>query len=246
MTRESSVVEMLVELADTLVDDFDVVELLTGLADRCVTLLGVSAAGVMLASPDGELRLMASSNEAMRILELFELQADEGPCLDAFRTGQRIEHENLRAGTGRWPRFSAAALEAGFGSVFALPLRLRHQTIGALNLFAVEEDPMDDADVVVAQAFADLATIGIIQHQAVLETQRVNEQLTRALESRVVIEQAKGVIAERAGIDMAEAFSRLRRYARNHNLRLTDVAQASIDGTLDPAAWAPTPPAARP
>ena len=141
MTRESSVVEMLVELADTLVDDFDVVELLTGLADRCVRLLGVSAAGVMLASPDGELRLMASSNEAMRILELFELQADEGPCLDAFRTGQRIEHENLRAGTGRWPRFSPAALEAGFGSVFALPLRLRHATIGALNLFACRGGP---------------------------------------------------------------------------------------------------------
>jgi GAF domain-containing protein len=246
MTRESSVVEMLVELADTLVDDFDVVELLTGLADRCVKLLGVSAAGVMLASPDGELRLMASSNEAMRILELLELQADEGPCLDAFRTGQRIEHENLRAGTGRWPRFSPAALEAGFGSVFALPLRLRHETIGALNLFGVEEAPMDDADVVVAQAFADLATIGIIQHRAVLETQRVNQQLTGALESRVVIEQAKGVIAERAGVDLAEAFSRLRRYARNHNLRLTDVAQASIDGTLDPAAWTQTTPAARP
>jgi GAF domain-containing protein len=246
MTRESSVVQMLVELADTLVDDFDVVDLLTELADRCVNLLGVSAAGVMLASPDGQLRLMASSNEAMRILELFELQADEGPCLDAFRTGQPIEHENLRAGTGRWPRFSAAALEAGFGSVFALPLRLRQATIGALNLFGVEEAPMNDSDVIVAQAFADLAAIAIIQHRAVLETQRVNQQLTGALDSRVVIEQAKGVIAERTGVDLAEAFARLRHYARNHNLRLTDVAQASIDGTLDPAAWAPTTPAARP
>ena len=177
MTRESSVVEMLVELADTLVDDFDVVELLTGLADRCVGLLGVSAAGVMLASPDGGLRLMASSNEAMRVLELFELQADEGPCLDAFRTGQRIEHENLRAGTGRWPRFSPAALQAGFGSVSPLPLRVRQEPISALNLCAVEEGAMHDADVVVAETFANLTAIGIIQHRAVLEAPRVDEQL---------------------------------------------------------------------
>src|SRR6266496_3533791 len=114
MTREADVVRALVEMADTLVDDYDVVDLLTGLADRCVNLLGVAAAGVMLASPEGELRLVASSSEAMRVLEVFELQAQEGPCLDAFRTGERVEHENLRAGAGRWPRFSAVALEAGF------------------------------------------------------------------------------------------------------------------------------------
>ena len=125
----------------------------------------------MLASPDGELRLVASSSEAMRVLELFELQAQEGPCLDAFRTGERVEHENLRAGSGRWPRFSTVALEAGFQSVFALPLRLRDTTIGALNLFSVEQTPMDEADVLVARAFADLATISVIQHRAATETQ---------------------------------------------------------------------------
>jgi GAF domain-containing protein len=246
MTREAEVVRSLVEMADTLVDDYDVVDLLTGVADRCVTLLGVSAAGVMLASPAGSLGLVASSSEAMRLLELFELQEQEGPCLDAFRTGERVGHENLDAGAGRWPSFSAAARKAGFRSASALPLRLRDVTIGALNLLSVTRAPMDQADVIVARAFADLATLSIVQHRASAEAQRLNEQLSAALTSRVVIEQAKGVIAERAGIDLAEAFSRLRAYARNHNLRLTDVAQAAIEGTLDPLAWAPPPRPASP
>jgi GAF domain-containing protein len=210
------------------------VDLLTGLADRCVSLLDVSAAGVMLASPEGSLGLVASSSEAMRLLELFELQTQEGPCLDAFRTGQSVEHENLQAGSGRWPSFSAAALQAGFASALALPLRLREATLGALNLLRVTRTPMDEADVIVARAFADLATLSIIQHRTAAESQRLNEQLSAALTSRVVIEQAKGVIAERAGVDLAEAFSRLRSHARNHNRRLTDVARAAIDGTLDP------------
>jgi transcriptional regulator with GAF, ATPase, and Fis domain len=241
MTREADVVQSLVDLADTLVADYDVVDLLTGLADRCVNVLGVPAAGVMLASPNGDLRLVASSSEAMRVVELFELQAQEGPCLDAFRTGERVQHENLRAGSGRWPRFSTVALEAGFQSVFALPLRLRDTTIGALNLFSIEQTPLDEADALVARAFADLATISVLQTRAAGDAQRVNEQLTNALTSRVVIEQAKGVVFERAGIDMPEAFSRLRNYARNNNLRLTDVARAAIDGSLDPRAWAPAP-----
>ena len=239
MTRESDVVRSLVEMADTLVDDYDVVDLLTRLADRCVSLLGVSAAGVMLASPTGKLGLVASSSEAMRLLELFELQAQEGPCLDAFRTGNRIEHEELQAGSGRWPSFSAAALEAGFQSAVALPLRLREVTLGALNLLRATSAPMDEADLIVARAFADLAALSIVQHRASTEAQRLNEQLSNALTSRIVIEQAKGVIAERAGVSLAEAFSRLRSYARNHNLRLTDVAQAGVVGTLDPLAWAP-------
>jgi GAF domain-containing protein len=239
MTRESDVVRSLVEMADTLVDDYDVVDLLTGLTDRCVNLLGVSAAGVMLASPEGSLGLVASSSEAMRLLELFELQAQEGPCLDAFRTGQPVGHENLQPGAGRWPSFSAAALRAGFQSALALPLRLRELTLGALNLLSVTQTPMDEADVIVARAFADLATLSIIQHRAAAEAQHLNEQLSGALTSRVVIEQAKGVISERTGVDLAEAFSRLRTYARNHNRRLTDVAQAAVDGTLDPQAWAP-------
>ena len=137
MTREADVVRSLVEMADTLVDDYDVIDLLTGLTDRCVNLLGVSAAGVMLASPAGSLGLVASSSEAMRLLELFELQAQEGPCLDAFRSGQPVEHVNLAVGSGRWPSFGAAAREAGFLSAAALPLRLREMTLGALNLLSV-------------------------------------------------------------------------------------------------------------
>jgi GAF domain-containing protein len=181
---------------------------------------------------------VASSSEAMRLLELFELQEQEGPCLDAFRTGERVGHENLDAGAGRWPSFSAAARKAGFASASALPLRLREVTLGALNLLSVTRAPMEEADVIVARAFADLATLSIVQHRASAEAQRLNEQLSGALTSRVVIEQAKGVISERAGTDLAGAFSRLRAFARNHNLRLTDVAQAAIDGTLDPQAWA--------
>ncbi len=238
MTREADVVRALVDVADTLVDDYDIVDVLTALTERCVDLLGVSAAGVMLVSPQGDLRLVASSSETMRVLELFELQAEQGPCLDAFHTGEATEHENLRAGSGRWPAFSAAALEAGFQSIFALPLRLRDTTIGALNLFSVDMAPMDERDVIVVRAFADLATISLLQHRVTTEARVLNEQLSGALTSRIVIEQAKGTIAERAGIDLAEAFARLRRHARGHNLLLTDVAQAAINGTLDPSAWA--------
>ena len=239
MTREADVVRSLVEMADTLVDDYDVVDLLTGVADRCVSLLGVSAAGVMLASPAGSLALVASSSEAMRLLELFELQAAGRPlpgCVPHRRA--RRAREPAMPGSGRWPSFSAAARQAGFASASALPLRLREVTLGALNLLSVTRAPMEEADVIVARAFADLATLSITQHRASAEAQLLNEQLSGALTSRVVIEQAKGVISERADVDLAEAFSRLRAYARSRNLRLTDVARAAIDGTLDPRAWA--------
>ena len=194
----------------------------------------------MLASPNGELRLVASSSEAMRVLELFELQAREGPCLDAFRSGEPVAHETLHSGTGRWPQFATVAVGAGFRSAFAIPLRLRDTTIGALNLVSFDDTPMDDANVLVARAFADLAAISVIQERAATESQHLNEQLSRALTSRIIIEQAKGVLFERAGLDMNEAFTRLRNYARSKSLHLTDVAQAAVDGTLDPQAWAPS------
>jgi GAF domain-containing protein len=244
MTREADVVRSLVEMADTLVDDYDVVDLLTGLTNRCATLLGASAAGVMLASPAGGLRLVASSSEAMRVLELFELQAEEGPCLDAFRTGESVQQEDLQAGRGHWPFFAAAATQVGFLSATALPLRLRDVTLGALNMLSVSREPMPEADLIVARAFADLAALSIVQYRTSVEAQRLNEQLSSALTSRVVIEQAKGVISERAGVSLAEAFARLRAYSRQRNLHLTDVARAATDGTLDPRAWtAPGEPA---
>ncbi len=239
MLQAADAMRSLAEMADTLVDDYDVVDLLTGLADRCVNVLGVAAAGVMLVSPGGNLGLVASSSETMRLLELFELQAQEGPCLDAFRTGECVEHQDLETESGRWPSFSAAALGEGFQSVSALPLRFRDAIVGALNLFSVTQTPMAEGDVIVARAFADLATLSIVQHRASAEAQRVNEQLSAALTSRVVIEQAKGVVAERIGVDLAEAFSRMRAYARESNLRLTDVAEAAVAGTLDldPLTW---------
>ena len=238
MTRETEVVTALVDMADTLVDEYDVVDMLTGLANRCVTLLEVSAAGVMLAGPAGDLYPVASSSEAMRLLELFELQAEEGPCLDAFRTGEPVAQEGLDAGAGRWPLFSAAALRAGFQSALALPLRLRKVTLGALNLLRSTSEPMAEMDLVVARAFADLAALSIVHHRSNADAQRLNEQLSATLASRIVIEQAKGVISERAGVDLTEAFSRLRTFARYSNLRLTNVAQSAVDGSLDPSAWA--------
>jgi GAF domain-containing protein len=235
MTREAVLARTFVELADTLVDDFDVVDLLTRLADRCVEVLDVQAAGLMLAAPDGQLRVMASSSEAMRVLELFEIQSQEGPCLDSHRTGLPVVNQDLAAVNGRWPRFAAEALAAGFQSVHALPMRLRGSVIGALNLFRASPGEMGPADIEVAQAFADVATIAILQHRAAQEAQVINEQLTHALNSRVVIEQAKGMVAERLNLDLAASFAMLRTHARNHNLRLVDVAEAVIAGTLAPS-----------
>jgi GAF domain-containing protein len=239
--KQTRFVSTLVELADTLVAGFDVVELLSLLADRCVEVLDVGAAGLMLAGPDGDLRLMASSSEAMRVLELYELQANEGPCLDCYRSGRPVVNQDLATVNGRWPRFAPEALAAGFGSVHAVPMRLRGSVIGALNLFHVEAGEMPRADVDAAQALADIATIAILQHRATLQAQVVNQQLQHALNSRVVLEQAKGMVAERAGLDMEQAFTALRTYARNHNLRLVDVAEAVIGGSLPPSALGRVP-----
>ncbi len=232
MQNEPLFIRTLVELADTLVDDFDVVDLLTLLSNRCVEVLDVSAAGIMLVSPDGDLRVVASSSEAMRIVELFELQSDEGPCVDCYRDAALIMNDDLAASGDRWPRFAPVALDAGFQSAHALPMRLRGATIGALNLFRIGTGPLDDEDVRAAQALADVATIAILQHRVGLEAHLVNEQLNEALNSRIVIEQAKGVIAERAGVGTDEAFQRLRRYSRSNNLRLADVARDVASGTL--------------
>jgi GAF domain-containing protein len=241
LPREAALASTLVELADTLVADFDVVELLTLVADRCVEVLDIDAAGLMLAA-DGELRVMASSSEAMRVLELFEVQAQEGPCLDCYRTGAPVVNQDLAAGSERWPRFAAEATAAGFRSVHALPMRLRGSVIGALNLFHVDAGSLHPPDVDAAQALADVATIAILQHRAASEASVLNEQLSRALNTRIVIEQAQGMIAERRDLDMERAFTTLRSHARSHNLRLADVAADVIDGRLPMSALDLTPP----
>jgi GAF domain-containing protein len=235
MPREAMLARTLVQLADTLVADYDVIELLTVLTDCCVDVLDVAAAGIMLAGPEGDLRVMASSSEAMRVLELFEVQSQEGPCLDCYRAGQPVVNQDLATVNGRWPRFAAEALAAGFHSVHALPMRLRGSVVGALNLFRQIPGDLRQADVEAAQALADVATIAILQHRASLEAQVLNDQLNHALNSRIVIEQAKGMVAERLGVNMEQAFAILRGHARNHNLRLVDVAQGVIGGTVSAA-----------
>jgi transcriptional regulator with GAF, ATPase, and Fis domain len=223
--------ETFVELTDTMVADFDVIDFLHVLTDRSVKLLDVSAAGLLLADPRGELRVVAASSEAARLLELFQLQNDQGPCLDCFRTGQPIWAADLDAQAQRWPRFAAAARQSGFAAVQALPMRLRDQVIGALNLFRASPGAFDPGDVRIGQALADVATISLLHERSLRHSDILNEQLQTALNSRVVIEQAKGKLAERLGLDMEQAFALLRDYARNRNLRLADLAQAFIDGT---------------
>ncbi|HEV2378128.1 MAG TPA: GAF and ANTAR domain-containing protein [Streptosporangiaceae bacterium] len=223
--------EAFVELTDTMVVGFDVIDFLHVLTDRSVQLLDVSAAGLLLADPRGELRVVAASSEAARLLELFQLQNHEGPCLDCYRTGQPVAAANLAAAVQRWPRFAAGARRAGFAAVQALPMRLREQVIGALNLFRADAGAFAPADVRVGQALADVATISLLHERSMRLSDALNEQLQTALNSRVVIEQAKGKLAERLGLDMEQAFSLLREYARARNLRLSELAQTFIDGS---------------
>jgi len=232
MPREALLTRTFVELADSLVADFDVVDLLTLLTSRCVEVLGVASAGLMLVGIDGNLRVMASSSEGMRVLELFELQAHQGPCFDCYQTGQAVSVD-LSTARRRWPRFTPEAEAAGFRSVHALPMRLRGNVIGALNLFHQDPAEMAEMDVEAAQALADVATIAILQHRAAIEAQVLNEQLHLALNGRIVIEQAKGIVAERRHLNMEEAFYALRNHARNHRLMLVDVANGVIDGSFD-------------
>ena len=240
MDREALLAHTLVEIADNLVDHFDIVEVLTLLTDRCVELLDVSAAGLMLSDQGQDLAVMAYSSDAMRLLELLELETQEGPCVDCYRSGDPVLNQDLAGAEDRWPRVAPAVRAAGFDSVHALPLRLRGNTIGALNLFRSGTGQLSEADVAAGRALADIATITILQHNSSLEARVLNEQLTQALQSRIVIEQAKGVLAEAAHLDMSDAFDRLRHHARSHNLLLTDVAQAIVDRRLS-ADLAPPP-----
>lgn len=227
---DERLVETFVELADTLIDDFDVIDFLHLLVDRCVELLDVDAAGLLLADQHGQLQLIASSNEHVRLLELFQLQNDQGPCLDAFATGNRVSDPDLVTADVRWPRFALAATEAGFAAVDALPMRLRNDVIGALNLFRVQPGALSDLALRTARAMVDVATIGLLQERSIRQQEILTEQLQTALNSRVVIEQAKGLVAERLGVDMEGAFAALRGYARGRNLKLSDVARAVIAG----------------
>ena len=231
--REQRLGEVFVGLADTLVADYDVIDLLYNLSTACVELLAVDTAGIMVtADGRGSLQTVASSHERTELLELFQLQNDEGPCLDTFRQGRPVTCHDLSRDGGRWPTFSAHAYQRGYRSVHTRPMRVRNTVIGALNLFGDRPGPVPETDLFTAQALADIATISIIRDRTADTLTQLVEQLRTALNSRVTIEQAKGMLAGRLGIDTDEAFTQLRQYARNHGERLTTVAQKVLDGSL--------------
>jgi GAF domain-containing protein len=232
-TRDQSLLEAAVALADTLGEHFDLSDLLYGLTATCVELLDVDTAGLLLADEDGRLHTVASSHEGTRLLELFQLQADEGPCVDCFRTAAPVTCLDLDQAGGRWPTFTPRARAEGVHSVHAVPLRVREHIIGGLNLFRCRPERVPDADLAIAQSFATIATVGILQTRERRSSDLLNEQLQNALNSRVIIEQAKGYLAERHQEGLTEAFARLRNHARGHNQRLTTVAREVVGGTLD-------------
>lgn len=238
---EVQLADVFVEMADTLVDDFDLIDFLHVLTERCVQLLGVSAAGLLLTDGQDAHQVVAASSERTRLLELFQLQADEGPCLDCFRTGEQVSVVDL-ASTDRWPHFAAAAAEVGYSAVHALPMRLRTEVIGALNLFDVRAGALDPQTLSAGQALADVATIGLLQQRTIRRSDVLVEQLQTALNTRILIEQAKGVVAERLHVDVAEAFTLLRSEARGGNRRLSDLAQAIVDGSEQLPSRPPTRP----
>ncbi len=231
MARQELVAQTFVELADNLVADFDAIDVVTVLTDRSVELLDATASGLVLAEPGGALQVVAASCEVAHVLELLQLQTQEGPCVDAVRLGRAVTAEDLRDET-RWPRFAAEATAAGFRAAHEVPMRLRDTVIGGLNLFRSQPGALDPDDASLAQALADVATITILQERMVRDARLLSEQLQRALNSRVVIEQAKGVVAEREGVGVQQALVWLRAHARNHNRRLADVAQDVVDGRL--------------
>jgi GAF domain-containing protein len=236
MPNEREVLRALVEVADTFVDDYDVVDFLHGLAVRCVTLLDVDEAGVMLMDANSTLRYVASSSEQMRLVELLELQHEEGPCLDAWRAGQVAVSTRAEDAAKRWPIFGTHARDAGLESLAGIPMRLRVNQIGALNLFSRRPGGLSDDDRNIAQAMADIATIGILQERAIRDGHVVTTQLQAALESRIAIEQAKGILAEHASISVDDSFILLRTYSRANNGKLTETAHDVVSGALSPAA----------
>ena len=232
LSREARLVSTFVTLADTLVVGYDVVDLLQTLVDSSAELLDASAAGIMLADDDGVLSVVASTSESSRLVDLMQLRSGLGPCVDSYTSGATISVADVTATDGRWPGFTDAALEQGFHAVHAVPLRLRSNVIGTLNLFRGITGALNEEDASVAQGLADVATIGILQERTIREESVAREQLQNALTSRVVIEQAKGVVAQLHLVDMDSAFRALRDYARNNRLSLRDVAELVVSRRL--------------
>jgi len=229
--RDHQLAGVFIELADTLVDEFDLIDFLYRLTVRCVDLLGVAAAGLLLADQRGALQVVAASTERTRLLELLQLQTDQGPCPECFHSGQPVAVPDLRTAADRWPAFVAEARQIGFASVHAVPMRLRSEVIGALNLFDTRAGALHGDTIQLGQALADVATVGLLQARAINRRDTLTEQLQTALNSRILIEQAKGVLAERRQLDMEQSFSLLRSEARKTNRRLSELARAVVDGS---------------
>jgi GAF domain-containing protein len=231
--RSLAVADVFVTLADTLVADYDVVDLMDRLVNACAELFDITAAGLLLIDQRGSLQVVASSNEQAHLLELFQLQSDQGPCLDCISTGQPVTVGDLDDARQRWPRFIAAAAAGGLNSVHAVPMRLRTEVIGALNLFGSDRRALTADEQRLAQALADVATIGILQQRSAHRSAILAEQLQTALDSRITIEQAKGVLAQLGRTDMDTAYRALRRYSRDNNLKLSAVAAAVVRNEVD-------------
>lgn len=236
MIRYERLAQVFVELADTLVTDFDAVDFLHTLTDSSVEVMDVQAAGLMLADQRGTLHVAASTGE-VDLLELFELEQQRGPCIECFSTGAPVVNIDPPHARERWPQFTDLAGHAGFASVHAFPLRLREEVIGAINLYCTHQRTLDPVELSVAQALADIATIGLLQERIIRDKTVLTEQLQSALNTRILIEQAKGVVAERTGLSMAQAFTAMRSHARNHQQSLPTVATAVIAGTVDTSGW---------
>jgi GAF domain-containing protein len=231
-TFDSRLLGTLTALADTLVDDYDIVELLQTVVDACRDILGISAAGILLADEVGELELIASTSEASRLVEVMQLAAQAGPCIECYRTGAPVSLPSIPDAPPEWSAFRDAALEQGFLAVHALPLRLRETTIGTLNVMLNTGEDLPESSRVAAKAFADVATIGILHERSLRESEVLTEQLQLALSSRVRIEQAKGVVSYTLGVHIDDAFELIRRYARYHRLPLSHVATRIVNREL--------------
>ncbi len=232
-SREQRINDAFVTVADTLVADYDVIDLVHTLVEVCTTLLDVDAGGLLLADQTGQLQLMASTSERADFVEIMQIVAGLGPCVECFKTGVAVSVADIAADGSKWPEFQAAAAQQGFRAVYATPLRLRGQVLGAMNLFSESVGELNAPDAAVAQALADVATIGILQERSIRETGLISEQLHRALESRILIEQAKGVLSATGDMDVEAAFGTLRTYARSNNLTLRAVAEGVTTRTLD-------------
>jgi GAF domain-containing protein len=231
-TRERQLVDTFVTLTDSLVSDYDVVELLQSLVDNAAQLFDAQAAGILLANPQRELEVVASTSERSSFIGLLQLEAGEGPCVEAFFTGETVSVENTEEMQRRWPHFAAISQQLGYASVHSIPLRLRDTTLGSMNLFRDTTGELNATDAVAARALTDVATISILQQRTAEHAVLVQTQLQHALNSRVAIEQAKGFLAHTHQVDLDTAFTMLRSYARSNGTRIAETARHVVDRVI--------------